>query len=77
LRNHVAAFDDLPIDTSDYESATELFNTCRAKGVQGSHVDFLICAVAILHSVAISTTDRDFSRYASDVPLHLHGLRAG
>jgi len=24
-----------------------LYNTCRSKGIQGSHIDFLICAVAI------------------------------
>jgi predicted nucleic acid-binding protein len=36
---------------------------CRAKGVQGSNSDFLICAVAINHQLPVFTLDRDFEMY--------------
>lgn len=76
VRRHLAAFDDLPIDTQDYEEAARLFNVCRAKGIQGSHVDFLICAVAIRHSAPVFTTDRDFARNAQQMNLRLHEPRS-
>jgi len=77
VRRHLAPFDDLPIVPGDYEEAARMFNACRAKGVQGSHVDFLICAVAIRHAVAIFTTDKDFTNYARHLDLELHGPRRG
>jgi predicted nucleic acid-binding protein len=72
VRRHLAAFDDLPIDTQDYEEAARLFNVCRAQGIQGSHVDFLISAVAKRHSTSIFTTDLDFGRYANHIDLRLY-----
>jgi predicted nucleic acid-binding protein len=47
-------------------------NTCRAAGVAGSAIDFLICAVTRRRGLAIFTTDRDFSRYAAAVPVKLY-----
>jgi len=75
VRRHLAAFDDLPIDGQDYEEAARLFNARRAKSVQGSHVDFLICAVAMRNSASVFTTDRDFTRYAQHMDLRLHEPR--
>ena len=75
VRRQLAAFDDLAIDTQDYEAAARLSNVCRTKGVQGSHVDFLICAVAMRHSASVFTTDRDFTRYAEQMNLRLHEPR--
>ena len=46
VKKSIEAFDDLAINTEDYERAAQLFNMCRRKGIQGSHIDFLICAVA-------------------------------
>ncbi len=77
VRKHLEPFDDLPIDRGDYEEAARFFNACRKKGVQGSHVDFLICAVAIRHSAAIFTTDTDFKSYANHLNLQLHKPRKG
>lgn len=77
VRQHLAAFDDLPIVKADYEEAARVYNECRKKGVQGSHVDFLICAVAIRHSAAVFTTDRDFTNYAKHLDLELHKPRKG
>jgi hypothetical protein len=75
VRRHLVAFDDLPMVQADYEEAARVFNACRKKGVQGSHVDFLICAVAIRHTAAVFTTDNDFTNYAKHLDLELHKPR--
>lgn len=77
IRQHLAAFDDLPIIREDYEESARIFNACRKKGVQGSHIDFLICAVAIRHSASIFTTDKDFTNYAKHLSFNLHEPRRG
>jgi predicted nucleic acid-binding protein len=46
LKEKLSFFENTPILDTDYESAADLCNHCRKKGVQGSHIDFLICAVA-------------------------------
>jgi len=69
LKSKLQSFEDLPITTQDYETAAEFFNTCRANGVQGSHIDFLICAVASNHDLLIFTTDQDFQHYAKHLPI--------
>lgn len=53
----------------DYECAAEYSNFCRSKGVQGSHTDFLICAVAVRLKYKIFTTDKDFKHYAKHLPI--------
>ena len=68
-------FDDEPVTRSDHEHAAACFNRCRAKGVQGSVVDMLICAVAERRGAAVFTTDADFSRYAKYLPFSLHSPR--
>jgi predicted nucleic acid-binding protein len=75
LRHRLRAFDDLSIHGVDYERAAEFSNTCRQAGVQGSHVDFLICSVAAGNDASIFTTDKDFKRYAKHVPIMLHEAR--
>ena len=77
VRQHLSAFDDLAIGKADYEEAARVFNVFRKKGVQGSHVDFLICAVAKRHSTAVFTTDKDFTNYAKHLDLELHKPRKG
>jgi predicted nucleic acid-binding protein len=71
LKEKLAQFDDLPITTEDYETAAQYYNTCRKHGVQGSHIDFLICAVAVNHELSIFTTDQDFTHYAKYLPVRL------
>ena len=63
LRNKLRAFPNEPVIDVDYESAAEYSNICRRKGIQGSHIDFLICAVAKRIDVPIFTTDKDFRLY--------------
>jgi predicted nucleic acid-binding protein len=71
LRNHLSAFPDLLIKTIDYETAAEYSNLLRSKGVQGSAIDFLICAVANRYSLLIYTIDQDFSHYSKHLPIKL------
>lgn len=72
LQQRLRAFPDLPLETSDFEEAAACSNLCRASGVQGSAVDFLICAVARRRDLPILTTDRDFERYAPILGLRFH-----
>lgn len=76
LREHLRAFPDAPLAEADYEEAASCFNRCRARGVQGSNTDFLLCAVALRNRAAILTTDKDFSRYARVLHVLLHEPRA-
>ncbi len=72
LRDRLGAFPDEPLTTTDYERAAEFFNACRAKGLQGSNTDFLLCAVSVRHRMPLLTTDEDFRRYAMVIPVTLH-----
>jgi len=63
---------DLPITTDHYERAAQLFNRCRAKGIAGSAIDLIICAVSAGYGAPVYTTDVDFRRYAGVLKLKLH-----
>jgi predicted nucleic acid-binding protein len=71
LRDELAQFPDEPVDTHDHVRAAEMFNRCRQAGVQGSPVDFLVCAVAERLAAPIFTTDGDFDLYAKHIPISL------
>lgn len=72
LKNHLAHYPDMPLSAQIYEKAAEYFNICRKAGVQGSHTDFLICAVATKANLEIFTLDNDFSYYANHIPIKLY-----
>ncbi len=72
LKNQLAAFPDLIIQTHDYEKAAEFSNIARSKGIQGSSIDYLICAVSHSHKLAIYTTDLDFEHYKQYLPIILY-----
>lgn len=72
LKEHLAAFPDLPLLSSDFERAAEFFNLARSKGIQGSNTDFIICSLAYSHKMSIFTTDKDFELYASVLPIKLY-----
>ena len=72
LRNYLRAFDDPQMDVRDYEDAARMHNRCRARGIAGSAIDFLICAVAQRRDWRVFTTDRDFERYQKVLPLKLY-----
>lgn len=75
LKKKLKAFDDFFIKQNDYETASEFFNVCRKNGVQGSHIDFLICAVSHNNNFSIFTTDKDFENYSKYVDIQLHKVR--
>ena len=65
------AFPNQRLTEREYEMAAEFSNTCRSKGIQGSHTDFLICACSAVWDVPILTRDQDYLRYAEHVPVRL------
>ena len=75
LEEKLTAFVDFPIKSNDYEKAAEFFNLCRRKGVQGSHIDFLICSVVSNNDLSIFTTDKDFMLYSKYLDITLYNLR--
>jgi predicted nucleic acid-binding protein len=72
IKEKLSYFENTPIQDIDYESAAEFCNQCRKKGIQGSHIDFLICAVAKRIDVPIFTTDMDFPRYQKIISIKLY-----
>ncbi len=71
LLNKLEAFPNLEIIDDDYIIAAEFSNDCRKKGIQGSHIDFLICAVAYRYKLPIFTTDKDFVNYSKYLDIKL------
>ena len=72
LRARLHYFDNEPILDDDYVRAAQYSNSCRRRGVQGSHTDFLICACAARLRAAIYTRDRDFEQYREVLPILLY-----
>ena len=72
LRERLSAFPNQILNENCYELAAKMFNECRAKGVQGSNTDFLICAAAQLNQLAIYTTDQDFKHYQKILSISLY-----
>ncbi len=75
LRKLLQAFPNVRLETEDYEEAARMSNTCRAKGISGSIVDYLICATAARRDWSIFTLDRDFDGYAKRLPIKLFKLK--
>ena len=69
LRNHLAGFDCLDVRLDDYDQAARFYNTLRSKGVAGTAVDLLICAVANRYDLSVFTTDNDFAGYVHYLPV--------
>ncbi|MBR4823183.1 MAG: PIN domain-containing protein [Spirochaetaceae bacterium] len=63
MRNKLSVFSDWTIKSEDYELAAKFYNKCRRYGIQGSHIDYLICAVAFNNGFSILTLDNDFDNY--------------
>ena len=72
LRDYLRAFDDPPLETGDHEQAAQMHNRCRARGIAGSAIDFLICAMASRRNWQIFTTDQDFERYGRVLGLRMY-----
>jgi predicted nucleic acid-binding protein len=72
LRLHLRAFDEPAVGADDYEEAARMHNRCRSRGIAGSAVDLLICAVAERRQWQVFTTDRDFERYRKVLAVRLY-----
>ncbi len=71
LKEVLSFFEDTVLRTEHFVKAAEFSNICRSKGVQGSTIDFLICAVSWMENFIIFTTDKDFNNYSKCLPLKL------
>ena len=72
LRDHLSAFPDLQLESEDFERAAEYYNLARAKGIQGSNTDFLICSLGYRYKMPIFSTDKDFEHYKNVLPIKLY-----
>ena len=72
LKDRLDAFPDLQIIDDDYIVAAEFSNECRKNGIQGGHIDFLICAVASRNKIPIFTCDNDFQQYSKITKIELY-----
>ena len=72
LKDKLMYFPNELIIDEDYLSAARFSNLCRQKGIQGSHIDFIICAVANRLEINIFTYDKDFEFYSKLIPITLH-----
>ncbi len=71
LKGKLSVFEDIPLETAHFVKAAEFCNICRKKGVQGSTIDFLICAIAAIEHLVIFTIDKDFENYKKHLPITL------
>jgi len=72
LRDYLRVYEDVRTTVADRELAAAFANELRTHGVSDTHVDALICAVAVRMAVPIFTEDPDFARYAQLLPILLH-----
>lgn len=75
LRDYLRAFDEPKVEIADYEAAAEMHNRCRSRGIAGSAIDFLICAVAQRREWQVFTVDDDFVAYSKVLAVRLYGVR--
>jgi len=71
LSHLLEGFPDILATSEDHITAAKFCNQCRQKGIQGSPVDFLICAIAHRLKSPILSTDQDFSNYVKVIPIKL------
>jgi len=72
LRDYLRAFDEPVLEIADYEAAAEAHNRCRSRGIAGSAIDFLICAVALRREWQVFTSDGDFEAYSKVLAVRLY-----
>lgn len=72
LQARLSEFRSLEVLPGDYDQAAGFFNVCRSRGITGTPIDMIICALAFRHDLPIFTTDPDFPQYSRHVPIRLH-----
>lgn len=76
LNSKLKYFQNTLVVDDDYVQAAAFSNRCRSKGIQGSHTDFLISAVAHRLNAEIFTTDNDFVHYSRYIEISLYEIKA-
>jgi predicted nucleic acid-binding protein len=76
LRQALRLYEETTLVTDDFEEAAGMGNECRRRGITGSPIDFLLCAVAKRHKWQIFTTDRDFEHCRRILGLTLFSIPA-
>ena len=71
LQEHIESQPDILLTSDIWTLAAKFFNQCRAVGIAADDIDMTICAAAHQHDVPIFTTDPDFQRYATILPIKL------
>lgn len=71
-RKTLRTYPEEPAGVDDLEAAAKAHNACRAQGIPGSGIDYLICAIAMRREWASFSTDPDFRRYAKVLSFKLH-----
>ncbi|MEM1223484.1 MAG: PIN domain-containing protein [Verrucomicrobiota bacterium] len=71
LKEILDGFPDDLATSDDHLKASEFFNDCRKKGVQGGAADFLICAQSVRLGIPVLTVDKDFVDYSKHIPISL------
>lgn len=74
LKDKLKYFENASIHDDDYIQAARFSNICRKNGIQGSHTDFLICAVSVRLNIEIYSTDKDFLNYQKHLPIKLYKI---
>ena len=75
LANSLRAFPDDPVAIAEWERAAQIHNACRSRGIAGSAIDFLLCAIAVERKLEVFTEDADFGRYQPVAGFSLFGGR--
>ena len=75
LKSKLKPFEDIVIETQDYELTANFYNIYRSNGVKGSYTDFLICSISYRYHMPIFTLDKDFQYYTKYVGINLHRVR--
>lgn len=74
LREKFLVFDFLSLTEEIYVKAAEYFNICKARGLNGGHIDFLICAAVEHYGCNLLTIDSDFKSFEKYLPIKLLGV---
>jgi len=78
LRRLLTSFEWIPADAiADFEGASTIYRSCRAKGITPRGlIDCMIAAVALRADATLLSAERDFAQMATVVPLRLDDASA-
>lgn len=71
IKESLGCFPSLETSREDHMFAAEIFNICRAKGIQASTIDFLITSIAIRNDCILLSADKDFVHISKHCELRL------